>query len=199
MDPYEILGVPRDADSDTIKKAYRAKSSENHPDKGGTGAAMALVNRANDILTDPDKRARYDRGEDTDPKDVNVIAREKMLHLVLQIIDAEPDAPVLARARECMQVHQQKLASTKVEVQQKIKQLSKRLNKFKRKKGGDNFIQNALLDKIAGGNDRLKMLDAQRAEIDLILKMLGEYEEERDEAPASWGPISFTFSTGSTA
>ena len=62
-DYYEALGVPRDADLDRIKKAYRKLARENHPDvskaKGGE-ARFKEVAEAYATLKDPDKRKAYD-------------------------------------------------------------------------------------------------------------------------------------------
>lgn len=60
MSPYDVLGVKPDATADQIKAAYRAKCKQHHPDRGGDAATMAAVNQANDCLSDPDRRARYD-------------------------------------------------------------------------------------------------------------------------------------------
>lgn len=60
---YEVLGVPSDASVDVIKKAYRVKSRELHPDLNpgkGTEAAFKQVNTAFGVLSDPQKRAVYD-------------------------------------------------------------------------------------------------------------------------------------------
>jgi DnaJ-class molecular chaperone len=66
-DLYSQLGVKRDAAEADIKKAYRKLAKELHPDKnkGNPDASerFSKVTRAYDILTDKDKRARYDRGE----------------------------------------------------------------------------------------------------------------------------------------
>lgn len=60
MDYYNILGVPRDADQDTIKKAYRKLAMQHHPDKGGDPAEFQKISEAYDTLSDTDKRFRYD-------------------------------------------------------------------------------------------------------------------------------------------
>ena len=64
-DYYQTLGVPRTATAAEIKKAFRKQARENHPDKKpGDGAAEQRfkdVNEANEVLSDPDKRTKYDR------------------------------------------------------------------------------------------------------------------------------------------
>ena len=65
--PYEMLGVKPGASAEEIRKAYRKLAKEFHPDlnpgKPAAEARFKAVTAANDILSDPEKRARYDRGE----------------------------------------------------------------------------------------------------------------------------------------
>ncbi|WP_340540337.1 molecular chaperone DnaJ [Nocardioides sp. GXZ039] len=66
-DLYDVLGVSRDADSDTIKKAYRRLARQLHPDVNpdpGTHDRFKEVSHAYEVLSDPQKRAAYDRGGD---------------------------------------------------------------------------------------------------------------------------------------
>ncbi|TWA89344.1 DnaJ-class molecular chaperone [Azospirillum brasilense] len=66
-DPYQILGLPRSASADDIKKAYRKLAKEFHPDlKPGNAAneeRFKEISAAYTLLSDSDKRARFDRGE----------------------------------------------------------------------------------------------------------------------------------------
>jgi WD40 repeat protein len=59
---YTILGVPIDADSDTLKRAYRQLARRYHPDLAGPDGALQMkrINRAYDVLSDPQKRLNYD-------------------------------------------------------------------------------------------------------------------------------------------
>jgi molecular chaperone DnaJ len=64
-DYYEVLGVARGADAEEIKKAYRRKAKELHPDRNSDNpnaeAQFKEVNEAYDILKDGQKKAAYDR------------------------------------------------------------------------------------------------------------------------------------------
>jgi DnaJ-class molecular chaperone len=66
-DPYEILGVAKTATADDIRKAYRKLAKKLHPDlnPGDKRAEEQFkeVAAANDLLSDPDKRRRFDAGE----------------------------------------------------------------------------------------------------------------------------------------
>lgn len=59
---YAILGVPLDADNDTLKRAYRQLARRYHPDLAGPEGAIQMkrINRAYDVLRDPEKRLNYD-------------------------------------------------------------------------------------------------------------------------------------------
>jgi molecular chaperone DnaJ len=64
-DPYEVLGVARSATADEIKSAFRKLAAKHHPDKNpddpGAGQRFKEINAAHQILSDPKKRAMFDR------------------------------------------------------------------------------------------------------------------------------------------
>ena len=66
-DPYEVLGVAKDASAEDVRKAYRALAKKLHPDLNpgneGTEEKFKEVAAAYDLIGDPEKRARYDKGE----------------------------------------------------------------------------------------------------------------------------------------
>jgi molecular chaperone DnaJ len=64
QDYYDVLGVPRNASPDEIKKAFRRLAMQYHPDRNredGAEARFKEVNEAYEVLADPERRAMYDR------------------------------------------------------------------------------------------------------------------------------------------
>jgi curved DNA-binding protein len=60
MDYYSILGVPKNASPEEIKRAYRKLAMKHHPDRGGDAAKLQEINEAYDTLKNPTKRQQYD-------------------------------------------------------------------------------------------------------------------------------------------
>ena len=63
-DYYKVLGVPKDASQDDIQKAYRKLARKFHPDvnkDAGAESRFKEISEAKEVLTDTDKRSKYDR------------------------------------------------------------------------------------------------------------------------------------------
>ncbi len=102
-DLYKILGVPSNADKKAIKKAYRAAAKKSHPDmksQGGSEKKFALVKKSFDILSDDERRAKYDAtGDDSEAAPdnhhsdvVNIIAFA--FNMVLQECEQQGQSPL---------------------------------------------------------------------------------------------------------
>ncbi|MDZ4278062.1 MAG: molecular chaperone DnaJ, partial [Dehalococcoidia bacterium] len=64
QDYYDVLGVPRNASQEEIKKAFRRLAMKYHPDRNrgaDAGERFKVINEAYEVLRDPDRRAMYDR------------------------------------------------------------------------------------------------------------------------------------------
>ncbi|MBV7457358.1 DnaJ domain-containing protein [Acidovorax sp. sif1233] len=93
-DHYATLGVARDANHAEIVRAYRRAASHAHPDRGGSKERMQALNMAKDVLTDPERRARYDAGEDDTRQAAEDKARTLILKLFAEAIEQDAIDPV---------------------------------------------------------------------------------------------------------
>lgn len=88
MDLYETLGVARDATPAQIKKAFRKRVKETHPDLGGNDEDFRAVNLAGEVLQDPARRKRYDEtGTIDDPKLEAAEREQRVKAIVTQLVD----------------------------------------------------------------------------------------------------------------
>jgi len=71
MDLYKILNITKNASSDEIRKAYRKLSLKHHPDRGGNEEEFKKLNRAFEILGDPQKKREHDMKQNSPFKSAN--------------------------------------------------------------------------------------------------------------------------------
>jgi DnaJ-class molecular chaperone len=84
-DLYDTLGVAKDATKAAIKSAYRSKAKAAHPDTGGDPAAFHAIERAYRVLSDDEKRARYDEHGGTEFQPDN--AESEAASVISAIVD----------------------------------------------------------------------------------------------------------------
>jgi len=97
-DHYAALGVPPTATLAEIVRAYRRAAAHAHPDrKGGSHERMQALNEAKAVLTDPERRARYDAGEPEPrpgPPPIDVAARQLIGQLFTDAIQGNVLNPI---------------------------------------------------------------------------------------------------------
>ncbi len=137
MDPYEILNLGKDATSDDVKKAYRDRAKEAHPDTGGSADKFALVKLAADILGDEERRKKFDETGSTDESSPDnaqsAIHSEIAWALAMSMQQAEMSGMVLEQVDIVDQMDkylQQKLISAKTDHGTATKTMDK-LNRVK--------------------------------------------------------------------
>ncbi len=87
-DLYKLLGVKKDATKEQIKKAYRKKANKHHPDKkGGDIKKFQEVSLANEILSDDEKRNRYDNGDNVfNNADPEIVMKQRMTQVFSDLV-----------------------------------------------------------------------------------------------------------------
>jgi curved DNA-binding protein CbpA len=76
FDPYDVLGLARNAEPGAVKAAYRLKVRTAHPDRGGDPEVFIGIVRAFDVLSDPDARRLYDETGIVDPDAISRLRNE---------------------------------------------------------------------------------------------------------------------------
>jgi curved DNA-binding protein CbpA len=130
MNPYIALGVPPDATLDTIKRAWRRLSRKHHSDrKGGSHEAQQQLNDAYKILSDPERRERWDlTGEDKPKEPIDVTARSVILQMISQVLNNPMDIDIHMAVTKL-------IAQNCVTARDKVNQLKGRLSALKRQRG----------------------------------------------------------------
>lgn len=197
-DLYDELGVDRDADEQTIRRAFRRRAKETHPDAGGTAEAFAATSTALAILTDPKRRKRYDRtgvAEDAEPDN----QRAHAVGIIQRFFDeiATPwfatcamDATKDPRSRDIVgdvrKAIKKELAAIKGGLpngERVVAAYEEMAARFETKSGADNFLRRHLEGKARENRLELERVKEGIEVHELALRMLAEIKFRRDAPP----------------
>jgi len=202
-DLYGELGVPADADVAAIRKAYRRRALDVHPDHGGSPAQFAVVKRAVDVLSDPERRRKYDATGDA-AETTPDIEGSQILELISAVLDSTLGQMAqrgdIERAFQCNLVDllSQQIGAIRGEIKGNISRLKEALKinerllgRFKRvrkKKGEDGEQPNRMEAVIAGRVSAIRQqiagLEGRYAIGKKALEFLAEYDFAADAKPA---------------
>lgn len=153
MSHYDTLGVARDATEAEIRRAFRKKASECHPDrhhhdpelKAANDARMSAINGAYTVLRDPERRAHYDvTGQDEVEEDpIEAKAGELLMTTFRAAIDEDGDMVMFVTAR--LRAAKAETESTLSGLRLQQRNVAKKRDKIKVKRG-ENMVQ-AMIDK----------------------------------------------------
>lgn len=166
MNPYEVLGVAKDAQLKTIKAAYRKLSSTQHPDAGGKREDFERSKLAFDILSDPDRRKRYDTSGRTDetaatPARIKLFIQETMRSVVAAARpDGSSDDPVFENIKDkiILTIHGARVTIKQqiFTAQRKVERAQRMIERFKFKGEGEDLVGDALRVEKANWEKELK-------------------------------------------
>jgi DnaJ-class molecular chaperone len=182
MNPYDTLGVDKEADDDTIKRAYRKRANKAHPDKdGGDAEVFHQITCAYDLLSDPKRRAHYDKTGDTTSEHER-LANDLVLlvHQALEEIDVAK-VDLFAHARKMVM---NAVAANKTNIEglsQKIDKLHSAIKRIKRKGTGENAVAIALKHVVKQHENNMQQLIDTIAYQHKLLALLDEYEYQVDK------------------
>lgn len=164
-DPYEELGVSKDASDTDIKAAFRRKAKATHPDGGADKDAFERVKAAHLVLSDPDKRRRYDETGDAEEGPTQTPEQEAqslLAGLVLAAIDGDFDASssdLVDVLQRYLRMQREEIRIKRSSLDIKRKRAEKIAKNLTRKSKGVNILARA-------AEDKAKALAAQVARLD---------------------------------
>lgn len=182
MSHYDTLGVPPDATPEQIRAAYRRSSSAAHPDReGGSTERQAAINRAWQVLGDPEARARYDAtGDDRPASAQGEMAKELLVNLFRQLILADGHGWLEAAAALLADQHSEFQARATA-AKERVAKLQRRRDKVTVKGGVDNLVHAVIDQAIADADHELQQLGTAIDVNRLAAVALANYETS--EAP----------------
>lgn len=196
---YEALGIPKDADAATIKRAYRRKAAESHPDgESPDPDRFALVCLAKDVLTDQLRRKRYDDAGDTTKKSETAE--------ILEVISQAMDFVLLAADQQGFDITTvlmipalvQRLGQMVEEVDTKlaparrsIEQHTRLMSRFEPTDGEPNAIDEMIRKKVGQIEEALAPLVRQRELMVKAQAMLSAYSYRTEPASNFWPGTGF--------
>lgn len=147
-DPYEILGVDKDATPEEINKAYKDAAKKAHPDSGGSAAKFTRIKQASLVLLDPTRRKQFDENgtvNESTADTVNARSMELVAQFFINSINLmnNPHSPpleqtdlVLAGTRHFNQLIAAGEANIK-EIDKQINRFNRALKRLKTKRKND--------------------------------------------------------------
>lgn len=195
-DPYTVLGVGRTADAAAIKRAYRKRSKESHPDAGGKAEDFHDVAAAHRILSDPVKRLTYDRTGEVD--DVTQADDAHAMTMIASLLEqyltqaGESDTwtkDIVAVFRNSLRDSRLKLDQAIAGMKRSIISRQKLAKKFKVKKG-HNILRTMVERKILDLETSMASAEASRRHMTRAIDLLEDSSFDVDD-PFGFGMQSF--------
>ena len=138
---YDILGVAKDATPDQIREAFKKLARQHHPDMGGNEADFKDVQKAYEVLSDPQKKAQYDLTGDFSKKpDVLSQAKAMIGNIFMRVIESEVRGDLVAHVRVSINQNITSATADQKKLRKKIRKLTKYKGRVakKNKTNGDS-------------------------------------------------------------
>lgn len=189
MNPYQVLGVRRDATQGKIKSAFREKAKKAHPDHSGDANEFLRLHAAYRILSDPKRRHKYDQtGETEDSVADNEHCRVLGMvgwafHAALESCVKQNIDPVRV---DLISLMKDALTERSNQVNQRIEQISiavggyrKLVGRFEHDDDGPNLVEELLAAKIVEMERSEASVKSENQTIEEALRLLSSYRFRR--------------------
>lgn len=202
MSLYSILGIPEGtSDKGLIRKMFRKKARDTHPDHGGATEAFTAVAHAYRVLSDDSARAHYDKtgdeGAGSRVEDPVLSSAINLIGAVFTQIVSTRDLLRINLPKEVVSeisARKSKVNSAIDQLEREVKNAEKALSRLTRKKQeGEDYLAAMLRARIGELNNPLVRARQDKMAIERALEMLDQgYEYQFDApAPSLYGDLSF--------
>jgi hypothetical protein len=192
-DLYDKLGVEKTASKEELKKAYRDKSKEMHPDHGGDPEQFKELAVAYKILSDSEKRKRYDKGESTDSlgRSKNDEVMQMAINLMAAVVDQMPDVEHQSILQVMLSVLKDQERECDLKMAQETNKIRKKENALKRLTSKKNNVLGAVMQNMIGHHTEAVMtIQSQKEKIIGCRELLNDYEYRIDAQAVHTGGIT---------
>jgi len=189
-DLYSQLGISRGASNDEIKQAYRGLAKKSHPDHSGAQDEFIKINKTYIVLSNPEKRNKYDRDGTVDDESVNnqqaqileIIAQTLKEALQIVVIEGK-EIDILDHLKKNIQT---RILNCQLHVKQgksHVKKLEKVISKFSVKGDKPNYIANIITAQINDFRRNMENSNKMIINLQLALTMLEDYIYHFEQLP----------------
>ncbi len=196
-DLYQILGIRRAASQGEIQRAYRRKAKTSHPDGGGSVKAFSEISTAYTVLTDPNRRERYDgtgeiepaRPNNLDVSAIEVIAQKlgMIIHAECDVTSVDLDALIEQAIREDIAERNAGISS----LRRAIERARRIRDRVKRKTNGeDNMLARVLDWHETTAKSHIKQSEEAVSSMERALEILKDYSFADDFSVATADDVS---------
>lgn len=208
---YETLGISKSATQSEIKAAYRKMAVKYHPDKGGDPDKFVEVNLANEVLVNPSRRAKYDRGEGIGERgDPKTLLKERLTHMFFSLIDGVGDID----HEDLIELMGKNIKKVNEKIAQNVKNLDKDIKKLENIKSRisteekENIFEIMLNARSHQLKTQIEDMEKEAKISKEMKKLLDKYSYKADEErPQGASPLNqslldamqATINTGSTS
>jgi DnaJ-class molecular chaperone len=183
---YEILGVSKDANASQIKKAYRKQAQMHHPDKGGDADKFKTLVVAYSVLSDEEKRKKYDNGESVDSitQAAQSLEAEMFSAMLRMFCDIVTQVPV--DSSNIVQMIKTNFSTGMRKCDEDIQKDEKMIEKFEKAakrlkcKSENNIFLTTANAQIANLRKHIETIQKQKQIGEKALKFLDDYDYEFD-------------------
>lgn len=178
---YAILGIHETASTFEIKIAYKQLCKEHHPDVGGDPERFIQINNAYKILSDPERRERYDTTGSTSQVNPihNIIVQFYKTRVVPMITNMNKvDIDLISIIKNELDVIREEGNRIERRLKSSNEKLKNCLSRLSVKDEGENTLYDLLNDQVKQNDDQIKEVQEELTNLDSIEKDIERYHYE---------------------